>query len=199
MLEWMCKIKARPLCNQRSGVHTKGSSFRMPDNTSTLPQHLTFYGRHWKKRRSRGEGAVPPNTPNSRRCPKCKVWRPDETFGKCKTCQSCRDAGKEYHLEHLEDHRLRDRLRYYNLTAEQYKAMLEMQKDECIICGNPEKKQHSGETYAISIDHNHETGRVRGLLCADCNLLVSRIERIDMGLLMRVVDYIKADKGTEAK
>ena len=173
----------------------------MPSNDSTSPRATLSVEklRNWKKRRPRGAGAVPAESPNARFCPRCKVWRPGDTFGECKTCQSCRDASRSYHVENLEERRLKDRLKYYKLTLEQYRELEKVQKDECAICGNPEKKQHSGETYAISIDHNHETGRVRGLLCADCNLLVSRIERIDMGLLMRVVDYIKAYKGTEAK
>lgn len=165
----------------------------MPSNDSIFPLRPYTY------RRPADEQAFLPNAPGARLCPRCRVWRSEEGFGNNRTCQGCRDASRGYHLENIEERRLKDRLRYYNLTLEQYRELQKVQKDECAICGNPERKQHGGETYAISIDHNHETGRVRGLLCADCNLLVSRIERIDMGLLMRVVDYIKADKAAEAK
>lgn len=51
----------------------------------------------------------------------------------------------------------------YGITVEQYEEMLKRQKGGCAICGKrPGKKR-------LHVDHNHETGQVRGLLCAKCN------------------------------
>jgi hypothetical protein len=51
----------------------------------------------------------------------------------------------------------------YGITPEQYDEMLEAQGGGCAICGKP-----PGKT-ALHVDHCHETGRVRGLLCFSCN------------------------------
>lgn len=54
-------------------------------------------------------------------------------------------------------------LRRYGITVEQFNAMLVIQKGRCAICGkfNGSKR--------LCVDHNHETGKVRGLLCDPCN------------------------------
>lgn len=53
----------------------------------------------------------------------------------------------------------------YGITAAQYDQMLEAQGHGCAICGRRECK--SGK--ALAVDHSHVTGKVRGLLCGDCN------------------------------
>lgn len=51
---------------------------------------------------------------------------------------------------------------YYGISFEEYIKMLEKQKNLCAICHKkPKRKLH--------IDHNHKTGKVRGLLCPKCN------------------------------
>ena len=55
------------------------------------------------------------------------------------------------------------RLKKYNITEEEYNAMIESSDGKCWICGRAPK------TKALNIDHNHKTGRVRGLLCYLCN------------------------------
>ncbi len=53
--------------------------------------------------------------------------------------------------------------RKYGLTEERYQEMLEAQGGVCAICQKPPK------TIRLSVDHDHRTGRVRGLLCYCCN------------------------------
>jgi hypothetical protein len=53
--------------------------------------------------------------------------------------------------------------RRYGITPEQYQKMLDRQGGICAICGRPPK------TLRLSVDHDHRTGRVRGLLCYQCN------------------------------
>lgn len=57
------------------------------------------------------------------------------------------------------------RLRQFGLTIEQYEAMLEGQKGRCLICGTTK----SSANRLLSVDHDHATGSVRGLLCNNCN------------------------------
>ena len=58
-----------------------------------------------------------------------------------------------------------NKLAKYGLTLEQYDALLEKQNSVCAIC----KK---GSWRNLAVDHNHENGEVRGLLCHKCNALL---------------------------
>lgn len=54
--------------------------------------------------------------------------------------------------------------RKYGLTQEEYTSRLEQQGHSCAICG----KQFSGDR--PHVDHDHDTGQVRGILCGSCNV-----------------------------
>ena len=54
--------------------------------------------------------------------------------------------------------------RKYDLTVEQYDEMLAAQRGGCAICGRPPR-----DDIALHVDHDHETGQVRGLVCFRCN------------------------------
>lgn len=70
--------------------------------------------------------------------------------------------------------RLRNLKSKYGLTPEQYFKMVEDQNGGCSICGAAE----SGWKISpfLHVDHDHATGRVRGLLCHQCNIAVGTIE-----------------------
>lgn len=57
----------------------------------------------------------------------------------------------------------------YGISLEEYEAMVERQGGACAICGSVRK---------LAIDHCHETGRVRGLLCYPCNIKLSGMEDV---------------------
>lgn len=61
--------------------------------------------------------------------------------------------------------------RKYGITYNDYIEMLEQQSGVCAICGEPEtaKKKKSNGPRLLAVDHDHETGKVRGLLCTGCN------------------------------
>lgn len=62
--------------------------------------------------------------------------------------------------------------RTYGIPSEQYEAMLVSQNAKCAICG----VDFAEFTNRPAIDHNHETGMVRALLCAPCNFKVGVVE-----------------------
>jgi hypothetical protein len=64
-----------------------------------------------------------------------------------------------------------DRKRKYGVTREQYAAMFLEQNGVCALCGLPERfvNRINGLVDPLSIDHNHSTNHVRGLLCRNCN------------------------------
>lgn len=67
----------------------------------------------------------------------------------------------------------KQRLKQFDLTTEQYEEMLHAQNSQCAICTQP---CSSGRRLAI--DHNHKTGKVRGLLCTRCNIRLGMIENV---------------------
>lgn len=74
-------------------------------------------------------------------------------------CKSCR---RKIHVT-----------RFYNLTEAEYIQMKADQANCCAICGKPPKSQE------LSVDHDHETGEVRGLLCTPCNRAIGFVDKID--------------------
>ena len=62
----------------------------------------------------------------------------------------------------------------YGITHEDYLAMLDKQGGKCAICGAA--KTTCRRSKYFDVDHNHQTGQVRGLLCRDCNLTVGMVE-----------------------
>ena len=57
-------------------------------------------------------------------------------------------------------------MKEYGIDTFQYGLMLENQNYECKLCGKHADDNHNKRLY---IDHDHETGKVRGLLCLQCN------------------------------
>jgi len=65
----------------------------------------------------------------------------------------------------------------YGITEEQYNTLLKNQNGVCAICKKPEMILHKGITLKkLSVDHDHSTGKVRGLLCHNCNLAIGYFE-----------------------
>ena len=72
--------------------------------------------------------------------------------------------------------------RKYGITLEEYYAMLEQQNNKCAICGNEETSKRRDTLRLLSVDHDHVTGKVRGLLCNGCNQLIGYFKE-DISLL----------------
>jgi 5-methylcytosine-specific restriction endonuclease McrA len=75
-------------------------------------------------------------------------------------------------------------LKRYGLTEESYAALRAAQEGLCAVCR---------QDLPLEIDHNHSTGRARGLLCRRCNLLVAHVEHNPSGTLA-ALDYLEADR-----
>lgn len=80
---------------------------------------------------------------------------------------------KERHPEKRKLYTRNSRIRAYGIEPEVYYKMLEKQGHKCAIC-----KADPGHR-VLSIDHDHKTLKVRGLLCDGCNLSLGHLERTE--------------------
>lgn len=127
-----------------------------------------------------------------KRCNKCEAVKPYAEFhkrsdGKTKdgyraTCKKCRkgtckpDPRKdriEYHL-----------VRKYGLTLAAWHNMLDAQGGACALCGTVEPNGNG-----FHVDHDHKTGKVRALLCMECNTGLGKFKD-DKELLLKAVAYL---------
>ena len=96
------------------------------------------------------------------------------------------------------DVKLRERDSYlrrkYGITLEEYDALLAKQGGVCAICGRAPR-----DDISLHVDHDHATGKVRGLLCFRCNNAVGDLED-DPNILRRAAVYVDViDSKTEAR
>jgi len=105
-------------------------------------------------------------------CGKCDRWRPDELFHNTKyaatrkrtSCISCLRASE------------------YGIAWQEYEALGNYQNWECAGCGATEGRGDK----RLHVDHDHATGRVRALLCDDCNRGLGMV-RDDPKILLALV------------
>ena len=71
----------------------------------------------------------------------------------------------------------------YGITLEMYNSLFEEQKGLCAICFEEPKKQNLG------VDHDHVSGKIRGLLCSTCNSGIGLFKE-DTLLLKKAIEYI---------
>ena len=103
----------------------------------------------------------------NKHCTSCGLEKPLERFysnrNKCKDCHN-KEANDRYHAN--KDLRRDQNLRnLYGITLEEYNQMYADQEGCCACCG-----RHATEfTRNLAVDHDHDTGEVRALLCTHCN------------------------------
>lgn len=106
---------------------------------------------------------------------------------------------KDYRKKHATDRKaydaervkLKSRLKQtYGITIEDWEGMFSSQEGRCAICG----KHQSEVGKVFSVDHDHETGKVRGLLCHLCNMGLGSFQD-DAELLENAMAYLDKYKG----
>lgn len=89
--------------------------------------------------------------------------------GYCMECQNTRvkKQGRDYSLRSK-----------YSITLAQYEALFLKQKGLCAICNLPEKalEKYQKRIKKLSVDHCHDTGKIRGLLCSSCNIGIGNLK-----------------------
>jgi len=114
---------------------------------------------------------------------------------------NCVDCHKEYqngsHHKHKHKHphvyeedKDRKLKKTYGIGYAEYLTMLEVQNGCCAICGTND----TGNRKAFHVDHCHATGKIRGLLCGNCNSGIGNL-RDNVRLLRRAIDYLESTQG----
>jgi len=136
----------------------------------------------------RGHPRTPDSLSANRTCKACTAHEARSPHGKQRTAA----YGKKRRAKPEEQTKARIaarrfNLKKYGLTEEAYAIKLAEQGFGCAICGAAQKDLKR----ALAIDHNHVTGRTRGLLCPTCNSRVVFVAENLSHLFNRAVDYLR--------
>jgi hypothetical protein len=130
----------------------------------------------------------PTEVEGKKRCRKCHTLKPIEEFYSdhsrsdnpmthCITCDNKRSKSTNLRLN-------------YGITLEDYETLLLAQNGTCAICHEPETRRYpTGRVSNLCVDHDHETGKIRGLLCHRCNQAVGYL-RDRSGLCLSAAAYL---------
>ena len=111
------------------------------------------------------------------------LYRSDTKDNLGSWCAHCR------HLSNKENSR-RGLLRKYGIMEADYEIMFKHQGGICAICDRPEIRKQNDNIDELSVDHCHETGITRELLCSSCNLLLGKAKD-DSKILRKAADYLE--------
>ena len=121
-----------------------------------------------------------------------KYYAKPEVKAKVKVYQTT----PEYKIRKKVYCRKRDLKNQYDLTPEQYQEMLLKQNNSCAICGrnqNEFKKE-------LCVDHDHKTGKVRGLVCINCNVHIIGFDNMkdyftkqNISILKTIIEYLNRE------
>ena len=114
---------------------------------------------------------------------------PDGMNTQCADCVKAHRERRQLEAGPTEYHRrwVNHLSRRYGLTEAEYCRLWSAQSGACAICGDG----HATGTRFLCVDHCHETGRIRGLLCKRCNTGLGLLGDDRLGL-MRAVSYLEA-------
>lgn len=120
----------------------------------------------------------------NKECTQCQVVLPatktffyankshkDGLLSECKVCHKARRIAYNHTKAGRRATRSADYRKHYGITIEDFERMEDKQGGRCAICGRSSARRK------LDVDHNHETGQVRQLLCQRCNVTLGWLER----------------------
>lgn len=149
---------------------------------------------------------------NEKECSKCHLWRGPECWhyylGKpqqpCKDCKKAYLVSRRDHYRQLKvewkknnavkvkDYKRRQHLlEKFGITPECYGQMFDDQMGRCAICCRTQ------ESKRLAVDHCHQTGVIRSLLCEKCNTGIGLFGD-NVGNLARAIAYLSADHNAQS-
>ncbi len=119
---------------------------------------------------------------------KNKAYR-NGLYSQCKKCHSKANkkyrSTDEYRSKVKKTNRIWRLRKCYNMTLEDYDNMFKEQDGVCFICKQPEELNQR-----LCVDHDHETGKIRKLLCNQCNRVLGYTKE-NVTLLKEFIKYIR--------
>jgi hypothetical protein len=82
-------------------------------------------------------------------------------------------------------------LKKYKIDLKEFRRLSRDQGDCCKLCG----RHRSVFKIEFAVDHDHDTGKIRGLLCRECNVMLGRFEQMfgDTKMVAKFLEYLKAE------
>lgn len=123
-------------------------------------------------------------------CTKCKTSKPLSEFGKDKRRKDdlypqCKECKRQYQNDRYSDVAAKRLERKYGITKYDYDRMFQEQGGKCAICDKPQ----SACRRALAVDHCHASGKVRGLLCDECNRALGYFYD-DTNRIAKAIEYL---------
>lgn len=126
-------------------------------------------------------------------CPTCETYLPPDQYHRngehrvkrlgsiyrwqCKSCERVASKERKYKQR-------------YSITIEQKEDMVRQQENKCACCNNTFRDTSRGHA---CIDHDHQTGKVRDILCDRCNTALGWVQE-DIELCENLIAYIRKHK-----
>lgn len=110
-------------------------------------------------------------------------------------CKECDKIGRRNrYLKNKVHHMNTCRYNHHGITGKEYWNMFMEQEGKCIICSQYEttKTTNGQKIRLLNVDHNHKTGKIRGLLCKKCNIALGEF-RDNPFILIKAVKYLKGE------
>ena len=113
------------------------------------------------------------------------------SFSRCKPCarekvrEHRRNLTPEQKAERAEHRRLYIRLRLYGLSVSEFLELKANQEHKCAVCKRAER---------LGVDHCHTSGKVRGLLCSNCNTALGHLKE-DESIILSLLAYVRRHAG----
>lgn len=132
---------------------------------------------------------------NQKKCSKCEKVKDISCFDKrvnrksgiqsmCKTCRNSYPKNSD-----SKKMRNYDLLKTYGITTEDFENLLTLQNNCCAICGVNQDTLKTSKKKYLCVDHCHNTGKIRGLLCDKCNRGVGLLGD-NVNTLIKAVEYL---------
>jgi hypothetical protein len=106
--------------------------------------------------------------------------------GRGARCRPCYYRSKSYCPTRQRRYKLKHS---YGISLEEYDALLKEQGGVCQICKCPPKENGPKNLQALRVDHCHETGKIRGLLCHSCNVAIGHLGD-NLSTLQNAISYL---------
>lgn len=114
------------------------------------------------------------------------IWK---TNGKIARGQKCKECCREiYQQPGYQDNQRDNHLRrLYGISIQDYNTIFERQNGKCAIC--KKESEATGKNSRLHVDHDHKTGKTRGLICYKCNIAMGFLAE-DEERIYRILDYL---------